>query len=201
MLARILGTALAAALLGTTAPASAQIGGSDSYKFLQAIRDAKGDDVMTFLNKPGTTIINTRDYKTGETALHIVVKRGDMTYLRFLLAKGADPNAKDDKGITPLLLAATTGESEMIQLLVTSGANVNLGNSSGETPLIRAVQNRDLATARILLTAGADPDQPDLLAGKSAREYATDDARSPAMAKLMADTPKKPRRAVSGPKF
>lgn len=201
MLARIFGTALAAALLGTTAPASAQIGGSDSYKFLQAIRDAKGDDVMTFLNKPGTTIINTRDYKTGETALHIVVKRGDMTYLRFLLAKGADPNAKDDKGITPLLLAATTGESEMIQLLVTSGANVNLGNSSGETPLIRAVQNRDLATARILLTAGADPDQPDLLAGKSAREYATDDARSPAMAKLMADTPKKPRRAVSGPKF
>ena len=201
MLARILGTALAAALLGTAAPASAQIGGSDSYKFLQAIRDAKGDDVMTFLNKPGTTIINTRDYKTGETALHIVVKRGDMTYLRFLLAKGADPNAKDDKGITPLLLAATTGESEMIQLLVTSGANVNLGNSSGETPLIRAVQNRDLATARILLTAGADPDQPDLLAGKSAREYATDDARSPAMAKLMADTPKKPRRAVSGPKF
>jgi ankyrin repeat protein len=156
---------------------------------------------MQFLNKPGTTIINTRDYSTGETALHIVVKRGDMTYLRFLLAKGADPNLKDDKGTTPLLLAATTGESEMIQALVTGGANVNLGNSSGETPLIRAVQNRDLATARILLTAGADPDQPDLLAGKSARDYATDDARAPAMAKLFADTPKKPRRAVSGPKF
>ena len=201
MFARLLGTALAAALLGIAAPASAQIGGSDSYKFLQAVRDAKGDDVMTFLNKPGTTIVNTRDYKTGETALHIVVKRGDMTYLRFLLAKGADPNMKDDKGTTPLLLAATAGATEMIQLLLAQGANVNLGNSSGETPLIRAVQGRDLATARVLLTAGADPDQPDLLAGKSARDYATDDARSPAMAKLLADTPKKPRRAVSGPKF
>jgi ankyrin repeat protein len=201
MLARIFGTALAAALLGVAVPASAQIGGSDSYKFLQAIRDAKGDDVMQFLNKPGTTIINTRDYTNGETALHIVVKRDDMTYVRFLLAKGADPNIKDDKGTTPLLLAATAGETEMIQALVTGGANVNLGNSSGETPLIRAVQNRDLPTARILLAAGADPDQPDLLAGKSARDYATDDARSPAMAKLMADTPKKPRRAVAGPKF
>jgi len=201
MFARIIGTALAAALLGIAAPASAQIGGSDSYKFLQAVRDAKGDDVMTFLNKPGTTIVNTRDYKTGETALHIVVKRGDMTYLRFLLAKGADPNMKDEKGTTPLLLAATAGATEMIQLLLAQGANVNLGNSSGETPLIRAVQGRDLATARVLLTAGADPDQPDLLAGKSARDYATDDARSPAMAKLFADTPKKPRRAVSGPKF
>ena len=201
MFARIFGTALAAALLGIAAPASAQIGGSDSYKFLQAIRDAKGDDVMTFLNKPGTTIINTRDYKTGETALHIVVRRGDLTYLRFLLAKGADPNLKDDKGTTPLLLAATTGESEMISVLIQQGANVNLGNSSGETPLIRAVQSRDLTMVRTLLAAGADADQPDLLAGKSARDYATDDARSPAMAKLFADTPKKARRAVSGPKF
>lgn len=201
MFARIIGTAFAAALLGMTAPAAAQMGGSDSYKFLQAIRDSKGDDVMQFLNKPGTTIINTRDYSSGETALHIVVKRGDATYLRFLLAKGADPNIKDNKGTTPLLLAATSGGTEMIQLLVARGANVNLGNSSGETPLIRAVQGRDLATARMLLAAGADPDQPDLLAGKSARDYATDDARSPAMAKLMADTPKRPRRAVSGPKF
>ena len=201
MFARIIGTALAAALLGTAAPASAQIGGSDSYRFLQAVRDAKGDDVMKFLNQPGTTIINTRDYSTGETALHIVVKRGDTTYLNFLLAKGADPNIKDNKGTTPLLIAATTGATEMIQLLLAKGANVNLGNSSGETPLIRAVQSRDLATARMLLTAGADPDQPDVLAGKSARDYAADDTRSPAMAKLMADTPKKSRRAVSGPKF
>jgi ankyrin repeat protein len=201
MFARIFGTALAAALLGIAAPAAAQIGGSESYKFLQAVRDAKGDDVTEALNKPGTTIINTRDYKTGETALHIVVKRGDMTYLRFLLAKGADPNLRDDKGTTPLLLAATSGETEMISVLIQQGANVNLGNSSGETPLIRAVQNRDLSTARALLAAGADADQPDLLAGKSARDYATDDARAPAMAKLFADTPKKPRRAVSGPKF
>jgi len=201
MFARIFGTALAAALLGLVTPASAQIGGSDSYKFLEAVRDAKGDEVMQFLNRPGTTIINTRDYRTGETALHIVVKRGDLTYLRFLLAKGADPNLRDEKGTTPLLLAATSKSTEMISVLVQQGANVNLGNSSGETPLIRAVQNRDLATARALLAAGADADQPDLLAGKSARDYAIEDARSPAMAKLFADTPKKPRRAASGPKF
>ena len=201
MFARIFGTALAAALLGIAAPASAQIGGSDSYKFLQAIRDAKGDDVMKFLDQPGTTIINTRDYTTGETALHIVIKRGDMTYVRFLLAKGADPNMKDNRGNTPLLLAATSGLTEMINVLIQQGANVNIGNASGETPLIRAVQNRDLATARVLLTAGADPDQPDLLAGKSARDYATDNVRAPAIAKLFADTPKKPRRATSGPKF
>lgn len=201
MFARKFGIALTAALLVTATPGLAQLGGSASYKFLQAVRDSKGDDVTKMLNEPGTTIIDTRDYSTGEGALHIVVKRGDSTYLRFLLAKGADPNIRDNKGNTPLLLAASVGAVDLIQVLISSNANVNLGNSSGETPLIRAVQHRDIATVRALLAVGADPDQPDLLAGKSARDYATEDARSPALGKIFADTPKKPRRSVSGPKL
>ena len=201
MFARIFGTALTAALLLTATPALAQLSGSASYKFLQAVRDAKGDEVTKILNEPGSTIIDTHDYTTGEGALHIVVKRGDMAYLQFLLAKGADPNIRDNKGNTPLLLATSIGAVDLVQVLVARQANVNLGNSSGETPLIRAVQRRDLSMARTLLAMGADPDQPDLLAGKSARDYATEDSRSLAMAKLFVDVPKKQRRAVSGPKF
>nr|WP_299907343.1 ankyrin repeat domain-containing protein [Sphingomonas bacterium] len=200
MIVRSLGIALAVALLGTAIPAQAQQQ-SESYKFLQAVRDAKGDDVTKMLNVPGTTVINTRDYSTGEGALHIVVKRGDGTYLRFLLAKGADPNLRDERGNTPMLVAAGLGEIDLMQILLTANANVNLANSSGETPLIRAVQRRDLGMARTLLAANADPDQADLLAGKSARDYANEDTRATAMAKLMAETPKKERRAVSGPKL
>jgi ankyrin repeat protein len=200
MIARSLGIALSAALLGTAIPAQAQQQ-SESYKFLQAVRDAKGDDVMKMLTVPGTTVINTRDYSTGEGALHIVVKRGDGTYLRFLLAKGADPNLRDAKGNSPLMIAASEGEIDLMQVLLTAKANVNLANSSGETPLIRAVQRRDLAMARAVLAAGGDPDQADVIAGKSARDYANEDTRATAMAKLMAETPKKTRRAVSGPKL
>lgn len=202
MIARIFGIALAIVAMGFAAvPAQAQLGQSESYKFLQAVRDAKGDDVTKMLEKPGTTIINTRDYNTGEGALHIVVKRGDATYLRFLLARGADPNLKDGKGNTPMMVAANIGEVGMIEILVTAKANVNLANSSGETPLIRAVQHRDMGMVRTLLTAGADPDQADVLAGMSARDYAHQDSRSPEIAKLIDETPKKARRAVSGPKF
>ena len=199
MSARLL-TLLASLSIAVAAPAPAQFQ-SESYKFLTAIREGKGNDVISALNKPGNTIVNTRDLSTGETALHIVVKRGDAAYVSFLLAKGADPNARDAKGNTPLLLAVNSGNEQLIQPLASAKANPNLGNSSGETPLILAVQRRDMVMVRDLLAIGADPDQADVIAGKSARDYATLDKRNTAVAKVLADTPKKTRAAVAGPRL
>ena len=201
MNSRIFGGLVVAAMMTAAAPATAQLGQSESYQFLQAIRDAKGEDVEKLLNKPGTVIINTHDRVTGETARHIVVKRGDVTYVNYLLARGADPNLKDGAGNTPLIVAVNSGSGGLIDPLIKGGANVNLANSSGETPLIRAVQRRDLGLVRVLLAAGANPDQSDRIAGLSARDYAHQDTRTPALAKIIDETPKKPPRAVSGPHF
>lgn len=194
-------TLLASLSLLIAVPAGAQFQ-SESYKFLTAVREGKGSDVLAALNKPGTTIVNTRDQSSGETALHIVVKRGDPAYTSFLLARGADPNARDGKGNTPLILAVNGGNEGLIQLLANGKADPNLGNGSGETPLILAVQRRDAGMVRDLLAVGADPDQTDVIAGKSARDYATLDTRNTAVAKLLADTPKKKiRRGVAGPRL
>ena len=186
-------------LIGLAAPAAAQQQ-SESYKFLQAIKEAKGNDVIAMLDRPGSNLINTRD-ASGETALHIVVKRGDAAYTNYLLGKGADANARDGRNNTALLLAVNAGQGELIPILLRAKANPNLANSAGETPLIRAVQRRDLTMVRELLAAGADPDQDDIGAGKSARDYAVEDGRNPAIVKLLAETPKRTRRAVSGPKL
>lgn len=186
--------------IAVAAPAAAQFQ-SESYKFLTAVREGKGNDVIAALNKPGNTLVNTRDISTGETALHIVIRRGDAPYVNFLLARGADPNARDAKGNTPMLIAVNSGNEAFIQPLANAKANPNLGNGSGETPLILAVQRRDLVMVRDLLAIGADPDQADVIAGKSARDYATLDKRATAIAKLFADTPRKARRAVAGPKL
>ncbi len=189
------------AALVVAAPAAAQQQ-SESYKFLQAIRESKGNDVIAMLDRPGSQIIDTRAIDSGEGALHIVVKRGDETYLRFLLQKGADPNLRDGRGNTPLMLAVDQGEVAMIPILAAAKANPNLANASGETPLIRAVQRRDPAMVRELLAAGADPDQTDNIAGMSAREYAKRDGRNPAITKMLADIASKPKRAaVAGPTF
>lgn len=191
---------LALLLAGTAVPAAAQFQ-SESYKFLQAVRESKGNDVLEMLGRPGTTMVNTRDISSGETALLIVTRRGDIPYANTLLSKGADPNLADFKGNTPLLVAADSGQAILVPLLVSRGANPNQGNRAGETPLIRAVQRRDAEMVRALLAAGADPDQTDNLAGRSARDYAGADLRNPIISRMLADAPKKTRKAVAGPKF
>ena len=188
------------ALIALAVPAAAQQQ-SQSYKFLEAVRNAKGDEVIKMLDQPGQTIVNTRDVTSGEGALHIVVKRGDEPYLRYLLARGADPNLRDARGETALLLAVQYGQPGLVEILAKARANPNLGNSGGETPLIRAVQRRDLNMVRILLAENASPDQTDNVAGMSARDYAKADPRAMAIAKLIDEKPVQQRRAVAGPKL
>lgn len=201
MVATSIRIALVAALIATAPGIASAQQQSEGYKFLDAVKNEKGNDVEEALNKPGTTVINTRSVSNGETALHIVIQNGSGTYLTYLLSRGANPNVRDNAGTAPIVLAASRGRNDLIEKLIAGRANVNYANSNGETALIVAVRRRDLAMIHTLLAAGADPDQADLLAGQSARDYAKLDVRSPAVAKELADAPKTKRAAVAGPKF
>lgn len=162
-------------------PALAQF--SDSYNFLKAVEERKGEDVERFINEPGSgaVIINTKRDGTGETALHIVTARRDDVWLTYLLAKGANPNVADRRGSTPLMLATQLGFAEGVEKLIKYKAAVDATNRSGETALIRAVQLRNADMVRILMRAGANPDKRDTVAGLSAREYAAQDGRNSAI--------------------
>lgn len=150
-------------------PALAQF--SESYKFLEAVRKKDGEKVNQTLADPASTVINTRDLTTGETALHIVTNRRDLTWMQFLIAKGANVNTRDAKGVTPLVSAVNANFPEGVELLVSKGARLDESNNAGETPLITAVHNRNIALMRILLKAGADPDRADN-SGRTAKDYA-----------------------------
>lgn len=196
------GLALTALLLSLSAPAVAQF--SDSYNFLKAIRDRDGAKVSEFIEGPsGGTLINTKDYSAGEGALHIIAKRHDDLWLRYLLAKGANPNIRDKNGNTPLILCAQIGFLEGIDALIGNRADVNLANDNGETPLIIAVQRRDMASTRMLLAAGANTKRQDHIAGLSAHDYAARDTRSGAILRLIEDAEKAaaaaPKPKVAGP--
>jgi ankyrin repeat protein len=193
--------AFAALLLTATASPAAAQQQSQSYKFLEAVRKGDGNTVTTMLDQPGQTIINTRDATSGDGALHIVARRGDALYMRYLLARGADANMRDKQGNTPMMIAVETGNGDLIDILRAGHANANLGNGGGETPLIRAVQRRDLGLVRAVLAAGGNPDQTDNVAGMSARDYAKADPRAGAIAKLIDETPKKTVRPVAGPRL
>lgn len=182
-------------------PASAQF--SDSYKFLEAVKKADGDKVTEALSEPGTTIINTRDITSGETAMHIVTARRDLTWMSFLISKGANVNMRDVKGATPLVVAANLGFIEGVDLLIEKGARVDEPNATGETPLIYAVHSRNVPLMRTLLKAGADPDRADS-SGRSARDYAMVSGRSSSLVTEI-ETNARPRGANAaktyGPTF
>ena len=163
VLAALAGLSLAAA------PAQAQY--SPGYQFLKAVKDKDGSKVLEMLHQPGSTLLDSRDITTGEGALHIVVERRDLTWVEFLLAQGANPNIRDNKGVTPLVIATQIGFVDGAGQLIAKGAKVDIPDSTGETPLIFAVHKHDIPMMRLLLRAGADPDRSDS-SGRSARDYA-----------------------------
>jgi ankyrin repeat protein len=179
----VLGAALAG--LGLAIPAQAQF--SDGYKFLEAVRKKEGDKVESALSTPGATIGNTRDVTSGETALHIVTARRDITWLQFLTARGANVNARDGQGRTPLQVATNLGWRDGVAMLLERRANTEVANDAGETPLIAAVHRRDVEMTKLLLQAGADPDRNDN-SGRSARDYAQLDQSSAILTAIKTET-------------
>lgn len=200
-LARTLLPLLAGTMVVST-PALAQF--SDGYKFLEAVRKKDGQKVEDALNEPGSAIINSRDLTSGQTALHIVIQRRDLTWTRFLIGRGANVNTRDGKGATPLQLAANLGFIEGVEALVGARADIDQANDAGETPLITALHRRDTAMMRLLLKAGANPDRADN-SGRSARDYAQLDGRgSPLVGEIEANAKPKSQRGaqpVYGPTF
>jgi ankyrin repeat protein len=186
------------------ASGAAQAQFSDSFKFLEAVKKKEGQKVEDAVNEPGSYIINARDVVSGETALHIVTARRDIVWLRYLIAKGADVNARDRNGASPLQLAANLGWIEGVEVLVGNKANPDDANDAGETPLISAVHQRNTTLIKILLEGGADPDRADN-SGRSARDYAMLDAKKDLLLEtITANTKKKDAqvaRPVYGPKF
>ncbi|WP_247713435.1 ankyrin repeat domain-containing protein [Qipengyuania polymorpha] len=144
---------------------------SDGYKFIKAVRDRDGDVATQMLDEPGTTIVNAREISSGETALHAVVQARDLTWVKFLLQRGANPNIADKNGVYPIQIAAQLGFIEGVERLIKGGAEVDVSDSTGETPLISAVHRRDLKLIELLVEKGASADRTDN-SGRSARDYA-----------------------------
>lgn len=88
---------------------------------------------------------------SGNTALHLAVLSMAMTRgvqeeavdcVCQLLKQGADPNAVNHVGRTPLHEACSLGNTELVDLLLRAGANVNKLSKSGENGLFLFLDHR-----------------------------------------------------------
>ncbi len=94
----------------------------------------------------------------GWDALHYAVFKEDIAITRYLLVRGANPNARDAEGFTTLHIAARTNNRELIMLLIDHGADIHAETVYHWTPLHDACLVGNLDTALALIERGADMD-------------------------------------------
>ncbi len=93
--------------------------------------------------------------------LSLAVTYGRQTLVEELLTRGANVNAPDDKGSTPLHYAALHNQRDILITLLDHHADVNHANSAGQTALHIAVAQHNVVNAQLLLDRGANSNPAD----------------------------------------
>ena len=70
-------------------------------------------------------------------SIHVATSLGNIEAVKQHIAAGADVNAKDKYGRTPLHKATVEGHKYVVELFIAKGANVNAKDRKGATPLDR----------------------------------------------------------------
>ena len=141
---------LFAALICAVRALSAQGTAED---FFRVIRAGDLDGLRTLAAKSDVASVRTG---VGATPLHYAATYGSSEAVGILLDRGANPNARNNAEITPLILAAYN--LEKTRLMVEKGGDVNAHARDGVTPLmVAAAVHGNAATVKYLLQKGADP--------------------------------------------
>ena len=88
--------------------------------------------------------------------LHVAAFENDMEAARWLIANGAEVNAKNKYGFTPLYLAVLNSAAEVAKLLIDNSAEVNAKDKYGRTPLHFAAAENAAEVAKLLIANGAE---------------------------------------------
>ncbi|MFC1834464.1 ankyrin repeat domain-containing protein [Thermodesulfobacteriota bacterium] len=86
---------------------------------------------------------------------------GDPKKVELLLSKGADINAKDEEGDTPLMAALNANKLSVVELLISKGADLEAKNKNDANALHLASLEGDESLVELLLSKGADIDAKD----------------------------------------
>jgi truncated hemoglobin YjbI len=119
--------------LGADPNARDQWGHTPLYFVGNASHGIHGADVVRVLVQGGANV-NAQERLKHCTALHMAARRGNVPVAQALLDGGADLEARDKLGETPLRRAVNCGKVEMAAFLLSRGANVHTQGKSGLTP-------------------------------------------------------------------
>ncbi len=101
-------------------------------------------------------------FEEGKTPLHIAASAGHSGYVTYMLAHGAQVNAKDIASATALHEAVRGGHARIVSAITVAGADANLQDSSGNTPLHLVMPEASRSEIfGILLRARSNPNKKD----------------------------------------
>jgi truncated hemoglobin YjbI len=132
--------------LGADPNANDAGGHTSLYCLANECKIAGGASVVRALVRGGARV-NAQDGVKHCTALHMAARRGNVEIAEALLDCGADIEARDSVGDTPLRRSVNCDKKEVAALLLSRGANLHSRGSQGLTPLMAA---RTSAMTRIL---------------------------------------------------
>jgi ankyrin repeat protein/HEAT repeat protein len=123
-----------------------------------AILSDKGEESATTLLRLGArTQAGVWDGTgRGSTMFSACVRLGRLEPARILIEQGADVNAADWEGFTPLMTAARNGRTDIAGLLLDKGARIDERSKTRETALMMALSGGNTGVAQLLLDRGAD---------------------------------------------
>ncbi|MHC4324476.1 MAG: ankyrin repeat domain-containing protein [Planctomycetota bacterium] len=104
--------------------------------------------------------VNWKDSRTGWTLLHIAINKGYTEITQFLIDKGADVNARDNRGRRPVHLAVEKGQKSIVEKLIAKGADLNAIDSRSDNALTLAKKKNLKEIEDLLIKNGAK--EPDL---------------------------------------
>jgi serine/threonine-protein phosphatase 6 regulatory ankyrin repeat subunit B len=89
--------------------------------------------------------------------IHTAAEAGDLAQVTALLAENPQLlDAANERGLTPLHLAARRGHSDVVRLLIERGADLEQTDELGFTALLYAASSMDLDLVQYLVSNGAD---------------------------------------------
>ncbi len=97
---------------------------------------------------------------SADDALAELIRSGDRDTAIAAIRDGAEVNAAQGDGTTPLHWAVYRLDPELVQALLANGARPDVTNRYGSSPLGEAVKTANIELVEMLLDAGADVDAP-----------------------------------------
>ncbi len=90
-----------------------------------------------------------------QNLLFYAIRQRDNDIVNFLLSKGCNKDHKDNRGKTPLHVAALIGDAKIITSLIEAGAEINPLDDKGKSPLMVAAAKGPLEIVDLLVDFGA----------------------------------------------